>query len=95
MRILRVPRLPGRRTIPAAFAFALLLTVVVPGARADEPLVFAISNARIVTVSGLPIEKGTVILRKGIIEAVGAEVAIPGDARVIDGTGPAGIEISG
>jgi imidazolonepropionase-like amidohydrolase len=49
--------------------------------------VYAITNARIVTVSGAPVEKGTIVVRDGLIEAVGAGVAVPPDARVLDGTG--------
>ena len=48
---------------------------------------YAITNARIVTVSGPPIERGTVVIRDGLIAAVGANVATPADARVIDGSG--------
>ncbi|HEX5885367.1 MAG TPA: amidohydrolase family protein [Pyrinomonadaceae bacterium] len=49
--------------------------------------VFAIRNARIVTVSGPDIENGTVIIRDGKIEAVGATVAVPAGAQTIDGSG--------
>jgi len=49
--------------------------------------VYAITNARIVTVSGATIERGTVVIRDGLIAAVGANVAAPPDARPIDGTG--------
>lgn len=49
--------------------------------------VFAITNARIVTVSGAAIEKGTVVIRDGLIEAVGANARIPADAKTIDGAG--------
>ena len=49
--------------------------------------VYAIANARIVTVSGATIERGTVVVRDGIIEAVGATARIPADARVLDGAG--------
>lgn len=49
--------------------------------------VYAITNARIVTVSGPTIEKGTVVVRNGLIEAVGAGVTPPADARVIDASG--------
>lgn len=49
--------------------------------------VYAITNARIVTVSGPTIEGGTVLIRNGLIAAVGANLAAPADARVIDGTG--------
>jgi imidazolonepropionase-like amidohydrolase len=48
---------------------------------------YAITNARIVTVSGPVIERGTLVIRDGIIAAVGANVTVPADARVIDGSG--------
>ncbi|MEK7856580.1 MAG: amidohydrolase, partial [Acidobacteriota bacterium] len=38
---------------------------------------YAITNARIVTVSGTTIEKGTVVVRDGLIEAVGPTVTAP------------------
>ena len=49
--------------------------------------VFAIRNARIVTVSGADIENGTVVIRDGKIEAVGAAVNVPSGAQTIDGRG--------
>lgn len=49
--------------------------------------VFAIRNARIVTVSGPDIENGTVVIRDGKIEAVGASVNVPSGAQTIDGRG--------
>jgi imidazolonepropionase-like amidohydrolase len=49
--------------------------------------VYAITNARVVTVSGATIERGTVVIRDGLIAAVGAGVSAPPDARTIDGTG--------
>jgi hypothetical protein len=52
-----------------------------------EPRYFAIANARIVPVSGPAIESGTVVIAKGLIQAVGAQVAIPPEAWVIDGKG--------
>jgi hypothetical protein len=48
---------------------------------------YAITNARIVTVSGPVIDRGTVVVRNGLIAAAGANVTAPSDARVIDGTG--------
>jgi imidazolonepropionase-like amidohydrolase len=48
---------------------------------------YAIENARIVTVSGETIEEGTVVVREGVIQAVGADVAVPAGAWVIDGSG--------
>ena len=47
--------------------------------------VIAIRNARIVTVSGPDIENGTVVIRDGKIEAVGAAVNVPAGAQVIEG----------
>src|SRR4026209_271665 len=49
--------------------------------------VFAIRNARIVTVSGPDIENGTVVIRDGKIEAVGASVSVPAGAQTINGAG--------
>src|SRR5690349_398937 len=48
---------------------------------------YAIRNARIVTVSGPDIENGTVVIRDGKIEAVGANVSVPSGAQTIDGRG--------
>src|ERR1700752_219554 len=49
--------------------------------------VVAIRNAKIVTVSGPDIENGTVLIRDGKIEAVGATVNAPSGARIIEGRG--------
>lgn len=48
---------------------------------------FAITNARIVTVSGAVIENGTVLIQNGRIAAVGANVTVPASAERIDGKG--------
>lgn len=56
-------------------------------ARAFEGEAYAIRGATIVTVTGATIAKGNVVVRNGLIEAVGAEAAIPADAKVIDGAG--------
>ena len=47
----------------------------------------AITNARVLPVSGPPIDRGTVLIRAGKIAAVGADVQAPAGARVIDATG--------
>jgi imidazolonepropionase-like amidohydrolase len=54
---------------------------------AEAPPVLAIRNAKIVTVSGPTLAKGTVVVRNGLIEAVGENVAVPPDATVVDGEG--------
>jgi imidazolonepropionase-like amidohydrolase len=56
-------------------------------AEGGEPPYFAITNARIFTVSGAVIENGTVVVAKGLIQAVGADSKIPAEAWIIDGKG--------
>jgi imidazolonepropionase-like amidohydrolase len=64
---------------------ALLLFGAFAIAQTHPPV--AIRNARIVTVSGPVIAKGTVIVRNGLIEAVGDSVPVPADAMVVEGEG--------
>jgi imidazolonepropionase-like amidohydrolase len=66
--------------IAGALAFA-----VAP--RADAPHIYAIRDARLVTASGAAIAKGTIVLRNGLIDAIGADVQVPPDAIVIEGAG--------
>ncbi|HKV24910.1 MAG TPA: amidohydrolase family protein [Candidatus Acidoferrum sp.] len=73
-----------------AFVLTLLLSIAaVPRlmAQGGEPEYFAIRGARVVPVSGPPIDGATVVMAHGIITAVGPNVAIPPDALVIDGKG--------
>jgi imidazolonepropionase-like amidohydrolase len=54
----------------------------------DVPLVtktFAILNARIVQAPGEVLERSTVVMRNGLITAVGADAAVPYDAHIIEG----------
>jgi imidazolonepropionase-like amidohydrolase len=46
-----------------------------------------IRNAKVITVSGAPIERGTIVISDGRITAVGTKVTIPPKAEVIDATG--------
>ena len=48
---------------------------------------FAIRNATIMTAAGPTIPNGTIVVRDGKIVAVGASVAVPSDAEVIDAKG--------
>jgi imidazolonepropionase-like amidohydrolase len=68
---------------PIALAVALMAVAV----RADAPHVYAITGARIVTAAGPALASGTVVIRNGAIEAVGASVPVPADAVAIDGKG--------
>ena len=47
----------------------------------------AITNARIYPISSAPIDKGTIVIRGNRIEAIGANVAVPAGAQVIDARG--------
>jgi imidazolonepropionase-like amidohydrolase len=70
---------------------ALLLLAVVTSAaspaRAGKTDVYALVGARVVPVSGPVVENATLVLRDGLIEAVGAGLVPPADARVIDAKG--------
>ena len=56
-------------------------------AQGGEPQYFAIRGAKVVPVSGPPIENATVVLVRGVISAVGKDVPIPREAWVIEGKG--------
>ncbi len=68
-------------------AAAGLAAVLLAGAGAAPAQTVAITNARIHTMAGPAIERGTVVIRDGRIAAVGADVAAPVGARVIDAAG--------
>lgn len=52
-----------------------------------RPRIFALTGATVMASPGNTLERGTVVLRDGLIEAVGADVAIPSDAIEIDVSG--------
>src|ERR1051325_5124070 len=81
--LLLMPRIRSRLIV----ALTLLFFVSSVNAQRSAIDTYAITNARIVTVSGPVIERGTVVIRNGLIAAAGANVSAPSDARVIDGTG--------
>lgn len=59
---------------------------VIPNNPGKKPTV-AIRHATIYPVTSAPIPNGTIVFANGVITAVGANVAIPAGATVIDGTG--------
>lgn len=73
----------------AALFLSLSLTAVAHAQGNDPgaPQVWAITDAKIVTAPGKVISSGTLVLRNGVIEAVGERVKVPGDATVISGKG--------
>ncbi|HXG57855.1 MAG TPA: amidohydrolase family protein [Thermoanaerobaculia bacterium] len=70
--------------VPLVVLLLLLLTTSVHGA---APGVYAITGGTVHPVSGPPIPNGIVLIRDGLIEAVGANIAVPPDATVIDAKG--------
>jgi imidazolonepropionase-like amidohydrolase len=85
-----------------------ILTVLTAGVRAqtappvalreNTPAVYAFTNAKIVIAPGKAIARGTLVVRNGVIQAVGENIPVPADARVFDMSGhtlyPGLIELS-
>ncbi|MGK7294664.1 MAG: amidohydrolase family protein [Candidatus Wenzhouxiangella sp. M2_3B_020] len=70
----------------ALLSLCALLLGPLKAAELRQPLpdVYAIVDVRIVTEPGEVVESGTVVVRDGVIEAVGADVAPPADARIVE-----------
>ena len=76
-----MPRPPVLRALACAF----VLLGLVPPAQGAAPRVHAIVGARLVTAPGKVVERGTIVMRDGVITAVGPNAAVPADARVWPG----------
>ncbi len=77
------------RLMVALCTLSLVALCLIVDANAQRSAIdtYAITNARIVTVSGPIVERGTVVIRNGLIAAAGPNISAPPDARVIDGAG--------
>jgi len=79
-----------RRTRLLVVYCAVVLTATIAfsplGARSAGPL-YAIKGATIHTSAGPVISNGTIVMRNGVIEDIGANVTAPADAFVIDAAG--------
>lgn len=69
--------------VPCLFA----QTTPAVGIRTNTPTVHALKNLTIVVAPGKRIEKGTIVIRDGLIESAGGSADAPADARVWDCTG--------
>src|SRR5437763_2744088 len=78
-------RCDRRQPLMRRITRALLLSALLAAPTGAQTV--AITGGRVYPVSGPPIERGTVLMRDGRIVAVGADVAVPGDAQRIDATG--------
>lgn len=68
--------------------WVLLVLLLLPATlHGDAPGVWAITGGTVHPVSGAPIPDGVVVIRGGLIEAVGAGVVVPADAMVVDAAG--------
>jgi imidazolonepropionase-like amidohydrolase len=78
--------------LQAGLPLAALLFCFVPPSPAQragtlKPAVFAVRDARVLVGTGTVLPKATIVIRDGLIEAVGPDVKPPADALVTDGTG--------
>jgi imidazolonepropionase-like amidohydrolase len=77
----RVILIQSMAVLLAAFLFSGV------GATSTAGPVYALKGARIFTAAGAPIENGTIVMRNGVIDEIGASVTVPADALVIDTAG--------
>jgi imidazolonepropionase-like amidohydrolase len=56
-------------------------------AQGGEPQYFAIRGAKVVPVAGSPMENATIVISRGLVTAVGKDIAIPPEAWVVEGKG--------
>jgi imidazolonepropionase-like amidohydrolase len=74
----------GRFLLALALGAAVASTAAWTAGREEA---FALVGAKVITVSGPTIDDGTVLIRDGLIEAVGAGLAVPPGLRVIEARG--------
>lgn len=67
-----------------ALSIAQTQTSPTDGIKENTPSVHAFTNATIVTAPGRTINNATLVIRNGVVEAVGRRVSVPADARVWD-----------
>jgi imidazolonepropionase-like amidohydrolase len=80
-----------------AVLVAATLGAQAPGGKAPSPDVpplpkanasaYVIQNAKIYTLAGAPIERGSLVIQGGKIAAVGASVTVPAGAEIVNGQG--------
>ena len=82
----------GLRVEPRAWGKAIALVAALAAAAAapalaERPRVHALTGATVVAAPGELLEGATIVLRDGLIEAVGTDVRVPPDAEEIDAEG--------
>jgi imidazolonepropionase-like amidohydrolase len=76
-----------RLALPATAGAFLTVALTAPAPCRAQEGTWALTNVRIETVTKGVIERGTIVVRDGLIQAVGADVAPPADARILDLSG--------
>ncbi len=76
-----------RMTRRAAGAIALAMIITLPALAGAQQNDWAITGGTVVTVSGRTIPNGTVLIRDGLIAAVGTNVQIPSGVERFDASG--------
>lgn len=76
-----------QRQIRGAWAAVVGLLAVVPATGRAQSGAWALINAKIETITKGTIERGTIVIRDGVIEGVGVGIPLPPDARVVDLSG--------
>ncbi len=82
-----MPRTSLKWASPGTWAIVWTVAAVlaVQAVQAERPRIYAITNVRIVVAPGQALDNATIVLRDGLIEAVGSEVTAPPDAQIIEG----------
>jgi imidazolonepropionase-like amidohydrolase len=75
-----------RRHQALIFAFCLLTGFAFSQSKSNQ-VTYVIRNAKIVTVTGATIERGSVLIKDSKIAAAGVNIPVPKEAKVIDASG--------
>jgi hypothetical protein len=81
-----MPKKILKQTVPGVCLFLLLSLQARLTPQESLHRVWAVKDCRILSFSGPAVEKGNIIIRNGLIEAVGPNIPVPPDAELIDGT---------
>src|SRR5262249_56777503 len=68
----------------ASTALAVAAAILAANCRAQDARPVAFTNARLLTVDGPPIERGTLVVKDGVITALGKDAAAPAGAQLVD-----------
>ncbi|UCD23649.1 MAG: hypothetical protein JSW51_11510 [Gemmatimonadota bacterium] len=82
---------PQRSSLAWVFGVVLLIAACTPGQLAAQfvepppPAAYALQDVTVVQADGSRVSGVNIIVRDGMIEAMGADVPIPGDAQILEG----------